>query len=434
MAAIDSKKAVFIAPQNSGVPKLSGDKEEVRHDHKERSSVLQPLFSAYKPEVIIIGGGSAGLMAASICFAQGLSPLVMEKRPKYTRDTVLTLRAGAYQRFGKIGILDPLKPCQWITKVTKEDRIANLLSESAPKPFQISDADYKPADMVMGPPVGQIRINKLEEILCQHVESQGVGILKPCEATMVPNGADAYGVRIVIDSVVSDFKPKLIIVADGGCTETRNTMGIKRIDLSGKQYFISGKFDCKIGPQVRMHIAPEKDGRILHQACTGHPSDPGCWVQVQTHDEKMSQDAIRSHVKTRVEALLPEFNIGRCELSGADRIFAVQAWKPSEVSSRNAFLFGQAAGASHFLVGAGVSLMLGPQSKGLEDLVEAIFLKKSVGRAAAKVYASSIQASLEPWVTVSNSYFIGRPVIRRVVKKTLQGENTQTSWKVEHLL
>jgi hypothetical protein len=54
MAAIDSKKAVFIAPQNSGVPKLSGDKEEVRHDHKERSSVLQPLFSAYKPEVIII--------------------------------------------------------------------------------------------------------------------------------------------------------------------------------------------------------------------------------------------------------------------------------------------------------------------------------------------------------------------------------------------
>jgi len=190
-------------------------------------------------DVVIVGGGPAGLATAAVTAARGLDVLLLERRrlpaDKACGEGLLPRAVRALDAIGALGLIAPeeahsIRSLGWI----QED------GTSAEAPL---------------PPPGGLGVRRLalSTALARRAESQGAELRQGCAALSHRREAG----RIVVATAEGEVEARLLVAADGLASGVREREGLARPEVGRRRFGLRRHYGIPPwNDAVEVHFAP----------------------------------------------------------------------------------------------------------------------------------------------------------------------------------
>ncbi|HPF79015.1 MAG TPA: FAD-dependent monooxygenase [Alphaproteobacteria bacterium] len=330
-----------------------------------------------KTEVLIIGGGIAGLSLATLLGKAGLSAIVVEQRNFPIPNKIELYGRTAALMGGSINILKALGVWDDIKSRTAPLKTMRIIDDSNPNidPVQI---DF-PATEIGKDSYGQnIPNNMLHQILAETVEKLPTVTLLQLK-TLEKFTHDTHGVTALLDDGM-EITANLIVGADGRNSKVREQAGIGAkekiydqkaitvvVEHSKSHNFISTEHHRPGGPFTTVPM-PDQDGKH-HSAIV--------WVEkADDADEyiKMDKSSMENAIKIRSRGAL-----GNIKLIGSPQCWPLKGIIADKITAARLALIAEAAHVMSPIGAQGLNLSLRDVASLAEVLIDAARLGEDIG-------------------------------------------------------
>ncbi len=393
--------------------------------------VTAPQGPLQQPKRAVVSGQSAGgILAAAVLAKAGYKVDAIELREGYTRNIQFSSRQAMVDELASI---DPaladkfLEISAHIVKgsVSTTNGVQKFTTKEAPRPGDPTAVPRTGEELLSGSPNMLVECKVFERVLFDWLKQQpNVTVHTNSVITLSPpDDQGRYSVSMAPrkgGASVSLGTPDLVVVAEGGSSETRKQLGIESKATSPAARMIAGVVERPSGGRTASNYTDQKraDGtteRILQMALGSAKSertwalvevpeaelfDPGAGLDPASKEYRDAQQAlIEKHYRSGA-ALVMEVDITDAKLEGPfdgarPSLFTLQQKMSSRATAgSNVLGIGDFVGTGHFIVGGGLATAAVSHIERLKDLVFELELGIDKTAALAKYNQGAIADTL----------------------------------------
>lgn len=391
--------------------------------HKIRSSVITTLVNSKVVGHAVVSGQSVtGMVAAAILAKSGYRVDVYETRTKYSRNIQW---AGRQSLVEELASIDQELANNFIKSVANTiDRGSIHLKRDGTKRHSKHDGLIKSCtimsilpdsiEMMKKPSVVTMQAKLFEEMLMHYLNTlpNVYRHIHAMKITKCTSDKEYY--------CIGQYKPDIIIVAEGAASKTRDALGIKSVVTSPSRLQIAGNIEIDGGGVMIKHWRNEKN--ILLSGLIGTKNSGVTWMVADidiakitqdiaygTSDESniyasINQDLIDNEFRRLVaEAMeLPLTTVQQAKINGPiegkaiSTFFLQQRISKKAFSGKNVILLGDSVGNNHWSVGGGMQIGAISHAEQLKILLLDLDMKVPVEIALQK-YSDNVIRDSQVW-------------------------------------
>ncbi len=399
---------------------------------------------------VVSGLGPNGVLAALELYSQGYHVVAVEKRPEFTRPIHLHLRTSYLEDVRRLSPELFRRLMMISTPIEENLRSTDVGAEALPaypqdRRTSSRDGDACPVwSRLSTPPERHVRLNHAESLFCQYLQevaeapSARLTIKRGYELSLRGVNDKRYEVSLrgPFDGQVENLgTPQVVVIAEGGKSETVQRLQLENVSFSYPKYFMSAHLAIPFGPRTRridtdlrsLLGQPSAPAAELSLWASGHgESDEGTWIVLEVPELLLNQQTeqaqdyfVKGAMLLMGHTLEGESDLRQQILASLQK-GALLARKPSELpdleaaskpsfagtfkfeqqclrypaAGKNVVVLGDAAGMGHHALSSGLemgALDLHPLGAFCDQLAAGSDALHSVSQYAETVFASRLK-------------------------------------------